>query len=154
CRTLCERSRPVIVSGPLAIEEAQQFALAARTLVAQPRALGDLVDAVQQRDPKLYGEIIDRFGLGAYCWQVCGWVSSLLCVEFCPSTCPPPPHEPWFTTVGYFNIPSDIDTTTGKTNKSLPFATLGSGGGPNFAFFGPLQLGGFCPAFSPIAPGV
>jgi hypothetical protein len=153
CRTLC-RIPPPILTGVYAVEEAQNFALAARQLAGQPRALGDLVTAVQKRDAEAYQEIIDRFRLVPYCWQVCSWVCAVTCHEFCICVCPPPILYPWFTTVGYFDIYSDIDSTTGKTNKSLPFPMLGSGGGPKFAFFGPLQFGGFCPIDSPVFSGV
>jgi hypothetical protein len=153
CRELCELPTPV-VTGVYAIEEARNFALASRQLASQPRALGDLVNAVQDRDAKAYGEIIARFGLGPYCWQVCAWVCSVTCYEFCICICPNPALQPWFTTVGYFDIYSDIDATSGKTNKGLPFATLGSHGGPNFAFYEQLQLGGFCPINSPTSPGI
>src|SRR5260370_26397726 len=109
--------------------------------------MGDLVNAVQSKDAKAYGEIVSRFGLGPYCEQVCAWVCSVTCSEFCICICPNPALQPWFTTVGYFDIYSDIDGTTGKTNKSLALSGLSFGGGPNFAFEGPLQLGGFCPSF-------
>jgi hypothetical protein len=151
CRELCFFPTPVPI-GVYGIEEARNFALASRQLASNPRALGDLVNAVQNRDAKAYSEIIARFGLGPYCWQVCAWVCSVTCFEFCICVCPAP--QPWFTTVGYFDIYSDINSTSGKTNKGLPFVTLGSHGGPNFAFYGQLQLGGFCPIDSPTAPGV
>ena len=153
CRELCELPVPIL-TGAYAVEEAQNFALAARQLAGQPRALGDLVNAVQTRNAAAYREIITRFSLGPYCWQVCAWICSVTCYEFCTCVCPPTTLQPWFTTVGYFDIYSDINPATGKTNKSLPFATLGYGGGPNFAFFGPLQLGGFCPIDSPVFSGV
>jgi hypothetical protein len=153
CRELCPRPEAVL-TGVHAIEEARAFALAARQLAGHPRVLFDLVTAVQGRNADLYGEIVDRFRLHPYCLQLCGWVCSVTCSEFCICICPNPVLQPWFTTVGYFGIYSDIDGTTGKTNKALPFPSLGSGGGPNFAFFGDLQLGGFCPATSPVFSGV
>lgn len=152
CRLLCLRPIPIL-SGPHAVEEARGFALAARQLAGHPRVLFDLVKAVQAGDAKLYGEIVDRFRLAPYCPQLCGWVCSVTCTTFCICICPDPALFPWFTTVGYFGIYSDIDPGTGRTNKSLPFPSLGSGGGPNFAFFGDLQLGGFCPATSPTFSG-
>ena len=154
CREFCEVFPPVVLRGALAIEEAQNFALAARQLAGHPRALYDLVNAVQTGNVEAYREIIARFGFGPYCWQVCSWICTVSCFEFCVCVCPPPGIHPWFTTVGYFDIYADINPATGKTNKSLPFASLGSGGGPNFAFYGALQLGGFCPIDSPTAPGV
>jgi hypothetical protein len=153
CFHLCERPMPVL-TGIYAIEEARNFALAARQLASQPRALFDLVTAVQSRDADAYGDIVARFRLEPYCLQLCTWVCSVTCSEFCICLCGNPALQPWFTTVGYFGIYSDIDGTSGKTNKGLPFPSLSSHGGPNFAFFGPLQLGGFCPATSPVFSGV
>ena len=151
CRELCRLPAPIPTSGIYAVEEARSFALAARQLAGQPRVLGDLINAVQRRDAGAYGEIIGRFGLGPYCLQVCAWVCSVVCHEFCICVCPSQALEPWFTTVGYFGIYSDIDAASGTTNKSLPFSTLSYGGGPNFAFFNKLQLGGFCPAYQPLS---
>jgi len=153
CRELCLRPSPVL-TGAYAIEEARNFALAARPLAGQPRVLGDLVAAVLNRDAESYGSIIARLGLGPYCEQVCAWVCAVTCAEFCICVCRNPALQPWFTTVGYFDIYSDIDAVSGKTNKGLPFSSLGYHGGPNFAFFGCLQLGGFCPSTSPVFSGV
>ena len=84
---------------------------------------------------------------------VCAWVCSELCYEFCVCVCPPPVKPPLFTYVGHFDIYTDIDPGTGKTNKGLSFSGLFFNGGPNFAFEGPLQLAGFCPIDSPAFPG-
>ena len=155
CLALCEIPSPVFTSGVDAIEEARNFALATRQLAKYPRALGDLVIAVQDRDAKAYGVIIDRFGLGPYCQQVCAWVCSIICYEFCRCVCPPPALQPWFTTVGNFDIYTQIDPTSGLTNTSLtPTIEMPYGGGPNFAFFEQLQLGGYCPVYSPTHSGV
>lgn len=153
CLELCRRPVPIL-TGVEAIEEARSFALAAHQLASQPRALGDLVQAILHRDAKAYGDIIARFRLGPYCMQVCAWVCSITCAEFCICLCRNPALQPWFTTVGYFDITSDIDGTSGKTNKGLPAPSLGAHGGPNFAFYGALQLGGFCPATSPVFSGI
>jgi hypothetical protein len=153
CRALCERPSPIL-RGVHAVEEARAFALAAGALASQPRALGDLTGAVETRNPKAFEAVVGRFGLEPYCEQVCAWVSHLVCAEFCYRVCRPLALNPWFTTVGYFDIVSDIDPATGLTNKGLSDPGLYYGGGPNFAFYGPLQLGGFCPSFSPTSPGV
>ncbi len=153
CRELCIRPVPIL-TGPHAIEEARQFALAARQLAAEPRAFGELVQAARNRDAKAYAAVVARYDLGAYCLQLCSWVCSVTCFEFCICICHNPTLQPWFTTVGYFNIYADIDPVTGKTNKALPPASLAYGGGPNFAFWDRLQLGGFCPVESPTSPGI
>jgi hypothetical protein len=146
CRTLCQ-DPPVVLTGAYAVEEAQSFALAARQLAAHPRALADLVGAVQTMDAEVYRGVISRFALGPYCWQVCAWVSSVTCFEFCYCVCPNDSNHPWFTNVGDFNIApgADIDTTTGLT-----LHPENGHGGPNFAFFANLSLGGFCPYADPV----
>lgn len=151
CRELCRRPIPVL-AGVDAVEEAREFALAARGLAGQARPLRDLVAAVNARNADAYGAIIDRFGLWPYCWQVCGWVCAVTCSEFCICICPPPTLRPWWTSVGNFSIFSDIDAGTGRTNKVDPI--LLAGGGPNYAFYSCLELIGECPPFSPDDPSV
>ena len=154
CREVCGVPDPIRIEVD-EIEEARNFALASRKIAAQPRALGALVKAVRGRDAKAYGEIVARYGLGPYCYQLCAWVCSGICYEFCICVCPPPGLQPWFTKVGNFNIYTEIDPTSGRTNISLtPTLGMPYGGGPNFAFFGELQLGGYCPIYSPTFPGV
>jgi hypothetical protein len=153
CREFCQLRTPVL-TGSYGIEEARNFALASRQFASQPRALADLVTAVQNRDTKSYGAILDRFGLGPYCYQVCAWVGSLTCHEFCICVCPPA-YPPAFTQVGLFEIYSEIDPTTGLTSTSQPPSPkMPYGGGPNFAFYEQLQLTGYCPIYSPTDPGV
>jgi hypothetical protein len=153
CREFCQLRTPRL-AGANGIEEAQDFAMASHKLASHPRALADLVSAVRNRDGKTFGEIIDRFGLGPYCYQVCAWVCSVTCHRFCICVCPPSANPPLFTQVGNFDIYSQIDPITGLTNTHLtPTAPMPFGGGPNFAFFEQLQLGGWCPATSPAFPG-
>lgn len=132
CRELCFLPTPV-PNGVYGIEEARNFALASRQLANQPRALGDLVNAVQDRDAKAYGEIIARFGLGPYCWQVCAWVCSVTCFEFCICVCPPPELFPEFTKIGVLEYQTQIDS-------ALPATGLTVGG--TQAFFSTLRLNG------------
>ena len=155
CREFCLLRNPVFNEAS-DIEEARNFALASRRLGSQPRVLADLVSAAQSRDTKAYAAIIDRFGLRPYCYQVCAWINSVTCHEFCYCVCPPSANPPLFYQVGNFNIYSQIDPTTGLTNTQVPNPFppgMPFGGGPNFAFFEQLQLGGWCPATSPTFPG-
>jgi hypothetical protein len=153
CRTLCVESLPIL-TGTYAVEEARNFALATRQLASQPRALRDLVSAVQNRDVEAYHAIVTRFALAPYCAQVCSWVCSAMCFEFCACVCPNPALQPLFTNIGHFDIYTDIDPVSGKTNKGLLFPGLSHSGGPNFAFYSQLQFSGFCPTTSPAFPGV
>lgn len=153
CRELCVVREPVDI-GVYGIEEARSFALAFRKLTAQPRALAEIAAAVQESNREAYSELVTRFGLAPYCLQICAWICGVSCREFCSCVCPPPELDPWFTSVGNFDIYSDIDPVTGLTNKALPTTpSLVYGGGPNFAFFEQLQLGGFCPVYSPTVAG-
>jgi hypothetical protein len=96
-------------------------------------ALGDLVNAVQNRDAKAYSEIIARFGLGPYCHQVCAWVCSETCYEFCICVCPPPELFPEFTKIGVHEYQTQIDS-------ALPATGLTVGG--TQAFYSTLRLNG------------
>ena len=131
CRELCELPVPIL-TGPYAIEEAQQFALAARQLAGQPRVLGDLVNAVQTRNAKAYRAIISRFGLGPYCWQVCGWVSSVTCYEFCICVCPSQLTS-YFTSIGALEYATQIDSVLPATGLTI---------GDTRAFYSTLRLNG------------
>ena len=118
CREVCGIRRPE-PTGVYGVEEARTFALAARQLTSQPRALGDLVSAVAKRDAKAYSEIVSRFDLGPYCYQVCGWVCSVICYEFCICVCPPQLY-PWFTAIGGYDYLVQVDSAlpaTGLTNS-------------------------------------
>jgi hypothetical protein len=125
CRQLCVRAPPIL-GQTFGIEEARDFALAARQLASQPRALGDLISAVQTRDANSYAQIVARFGLGPYCSQVCGWVCSVTCREFCECVCLPPGLIiPLFTQVGCYNVgptpTSDFNPNGTTTSGSLAF---------------------------------
>jgi len=152
CLVLCRAFPFEPIGQPLS--EAFEFAQVTARLATQPEVLAGLTAAVEAADSNSFETIVKELELERYCIQLCHWVCTLMCRRFCVCVCPNPALQPWFTTVGYFDIYSDIDTSTGKTNKSLPYVGLGYGGGPNFAFFGCLQLGGFCPATSPAYPGV
>lgn len=139
CRELCEVPPPIL-TGVLAVEEAQNFALAARTLANQPRALGDLVSAVQNRDAKSYREIVTRFRLVPFCWQLCSWISSVTCYEFCICVCPAELY-PFFTSIGSLLYETQVDS-------ALPATGLTVGGTPlraTQAFWGTLRLNGVLP---------
>ena len=117
CREIC-RVAPPIVTGIYAIEEARNFALALRQLTSQPRLFRDLVSAAEKPDAKAYAEIISRVGLGPYCLQVCGWVTSRICHEVCRCVCPPSVNPPLFYQVGDFDIYAQIDPGSGLTNTT------------------------------------
>ncbi len=148
CRELC-RVEPVIFSGPRAVEEARQFALAAVGLTSRPPALADLITAAQTRDAALYGTVVASTNLTAYCWQVCAWVSSHVCFGVC--SCISQSDQPLFTAVGDFSIPLFVggNWVGGYISPTTGLTTLAQNGhgGPGFGFFNTLSLQGFCPAY-------
>jgi hypothetical protein len=145
CRALCLEP-PVIFRGTYAVEEARNFALAARQLAGQPRALSDLAGAVISNNAQSFSAIVDRYRLGPYCWQVCGWVASEVCYWYCVCVCPPVSQLDW-TNIGNFGVQLDINAA-GKTK----YAKLGAGG-LDYAFFGALNLIGHCPENSSMFGG-
>ena len=147
CITLCRPFPAEPIDDEL--PEIHDFAKALAKLREQPKALERLVAAVDEEDADTYAELIKELGLVRFCHQLCFWLCGLWCRRFCWCVCPPPKPRPWFTHVGHFHIYGDIDAGNGLTNK----AVLGHGG-PNYGFFGCLELRGFCPAESPDAAGV
>jgi hypothetical protein len=139
CRTLCVEP-PLILAGTLAVEEARKFALAARQLAGQPRALADLAAAVISNNAQAYQAIVGRFGLGRYCWQVCGWVCSAVCYEFCVCVCPPK-SAAYFIKIGQYEY-SEVYPAGGITPKIE--SQIGGSGltSDSRAFFQTLRLNG------------
>ncbi len=139
CRALCVIP-PKILTGTYAVEEARSFALAATALASHPRALSDLVAAVISNNAEAYGAIIDRFGLGPYCWQVCAWVCSQVCYEFCVCVCPPT-SAAYFIKIGAYEY-SEVYPIGGTTPKIE--SQIGGSGltDDSRAFFQTLRLNG------------
>jgi hypothetical protein len=151
CLTLCG---PFPLETPdVSVKEMWEFAQAVGALAGKPE-LEALAGAAFREDAEAYGSLVGKLRLERFCIQLCHWLCTFRCRVFCRCVCPNPTLQPWWTTVGWFDIYSDIDATTGKTNKSLPYSGLSFGGGPNFAFYDCMQFGGFCPATSPVFPGV
>ena len=146
CRALCLEP-PVILAGTYAVEEARNFALAAQQLAGQPRALSDLTAAVISNNAQAFSAIVDRYRLGPYCWQVCGWVCSEVCYWYCVCVCPPVAQKPEWTNIGSFIVQTEINPA-GKTKH----AKFGAGG-LDYAFHDCLNLIGHCPENSPLSGG-
>lgn len=151
CLLLCRTFPLEPIEHPLS--EAFEFAKVTTRLADRPEVLVRLAGAVDSGDPIQFETVVNELGLQRFCIQLCHWICTVTCRRFCHCVCPNPALQPWFTTVGHFDIYSDIDAMSGKTNKSLPYPGLYFGGGPDFAFLGCLQLGGFCPSTSPSVPG-
>jgi hypothetical protein len=137
CRTLCLEP-PVIFRGTYAVEEARNFALAARQLAGQPRALSDLTAAVISNNAEAYRSVIDRYRLGPYCWQVCGWVASEVCYHYCICVCPPTSIA-YFIRVGHYEY--GALGSTPKIASQIGGSGLTDDSGPR-GFFGTLRLNG------------
>jgi hypothetical protein len=128
--------------------EIHEFAKATASLAQRPELVMRLLEALDAENVDAYVDLVKRLGFERYCHQLCFWLCRLVCRRFCWCVCPPPRPRPWFTHVGHFHIYGDIDPASGLTNKQV----LGHGG-PNYGFFGCLELRGFCPLDSPTAPG-
>jgi hypothetical protein len=139
CRDLCVEPPPIL-RGTYAVEEARKFALAARQLAGHPRALSDLAAAVISSNAEAYRAIVNRFGLGPYCWQVCGWVCSEVCYEFCVCVCPPA-STAYFIKIGQYEY-SEVYPPGGTTPKIE--SQIGGSGltNDNRAFWRTLRLNG------------
>jgi hypothetical protein len=131
------------------IPEIVDFARAVAKLAQQPDVVRLLVDHLQDDNADAFAATVQELGYARFCHQLCFWLCRLWCYRFCVCVCPPARPRPWFTHVGHFHIYGDIDGASGLTNKSV----LGHGG-PDYGFFGCLELRGFCPSLSPDAAGV
>jgi hypothetical protein len=151
CLTLCGPFP--LEAADVSVKEMWEFAQSVGALAGKPE-LEELAGAAFREDAEAYSGLVKKLELERFCIQLCHWLCTFRCRVFCRCVCPNPTLQPWWTTVGWFDIYSDIDPSTGKTNKSLPYSGLSYGGGPNFAFYGCLQFGGFCPAYSPVFAGV
>lgn len=130
------------------VAEMRAFAEASGRLAREPRQLALLSDALARDDADAYAALVKELKLGRFCIQLCHWLCAIRCRIFCRCVCRPPFDNPLFTHVGHFHIYGDIDAGSGLTNKSV----LGHGG-PDYGFFGGLELRGFCPKTSPAVSG-
>jgi hypothetical protein len=124
------------------IGEMREFAQVCARL-AREGALEKLSDAVAREDRDAFGTLIKELDVSRFCIQLCHWICFVRCRIFCRCICRPL-QRPWFTHVGDFHIYADIDSGSGRTNKPM----LGHGG-PDYGFFGCMELRGFCPQTSP-----
>ena len=145
CLTLCREFPLVPIKNH--VEEALAFARATQQLAQKPVEVELLLAAVSAGDAKAWATIVRKLELQRFCIQLCHWVCTLRCRQFCVLVCPPIFLHPWFTHVGDFSITADIDPGTGLTNKSEA-----GHGGPNYGFFSCLSLRGFCPKVDPAHP--
>jgi hypothetical protein len=146
CILLCRPYTAVAIEHEVA--EIHAFAKAVAVLSAQPDVVAKLVNAVETENAGAYEELVSKLGYERFCHQLCFWLCRLICRRYCQCVCPPPRPRPWFTHVGHFHIYGDINTANGYTNK----AVFGHGG-PDYGFFGCLELRGFCPLASPTTLG-
>lgn len=146
CILLCRPYPSIPIENELS--EIHAFAQAVGGLLTRPELVARLVEAVENENTEAYAELVNKLGFERFCHQLCFWLCRLSCRRFCLCVCPPPRPRPWFTHVGHFHIYGDINPANGLTNKSV----FGHGG-PDYGFFSCLELRGFCPLNSPIAPG-
>ena len=93
----------------------------------------------ESRNAKAYAAVVDRFALGEYCLQLCGWVSSLVCTEFCFCICPPVGLAPVFFKIGNIEYATAVDCTL-QAGTGLTVMLQ-----EPYAFFSDLRLNGVLP---------
>ena len=121
CFTLCRRFPLERFDEPL--REALEFAQAVQRLRRRPEAVEDLVTAIEKRDEKAFGELVERLQLGRFCIQLCHWLCFLRCRRFCRLSCPEPDTIPLFTHVGQYRVdPFYGDFQPGGTTTAGDFA--------------------------------
>jgi hypothetical protein len=159
CLPFCQSFPIPEIKDP--VEEMREFALFSAQLAENKDAFPRLLAALQTGDSKSFAALVTEYKAERYCLQLCHWFCYEICSRWCFVICRPVPSAlvPWFTQVGFLNIFTNVNSqpnsgtpATGLTTCTS-FPGLSYGGGPNFAFTGQLQLGGLCPAYSPISPG-
>jgi hypothetical protein len=75
-------------------------------------------------------------------------VGPCFCVTLCVEEVPIVTHA-WFTRIGDFDIENDIDSNSGTTKYAVPAGFANAHGGPDYGFFGNMDLVGDCPVTYP-----
>jgi hypothetical protein len=86
------------------IDEMREFAKLSGRLADGPNAYMRLFTAVQSQDQKAFQALVKDLEVGPFCFQLCHWISVLVCDLFCICICPTPETIPLFTKVGHYHV--------------------------------------------------
>ena len=129
CLELC-RVAPVLEIAD-ARAEVYAFAQAVGRLTSEAAPLANLVGAVQSANTEAFAGLTKELGLEPYCVQLCRWVCSVVCEEFCICVCPPV-STAIFTKIGGYYYKFDVASALGGTGLT----------NDNRAFFNTMRLNG------------
>ena len=143
CGWICSW-RSILLCGPICrplelpkdiIEEERAFAVLSGRLADEEGAYAGFFDAVNARDQKVFSALVDKYDVGAYCLQLCRWVTFEVCTRFCFCICPQQETIPLFTKVGQYHVATSF-------NDFQPNGTTTVGG---YAFSTTVNLNGIIP---------
>ncbi|MGD0786581.1 MAG: hypothetical protein ABR898_01265 [Terracidiphilus sp.] len=143
CEWICSW-RSILFCGPICrplelpkdiIEEERAFAVLSGRLADEEGAYAGFFDAVNARDQKVFSALVDKYDVGAYCLQLCRWVTFEVCTRFCFCICPQQETIPLFTKVGQYHVATSF-------NDFQPNGTTTVGG---YAFSTTVNLNGIIP---------
>ena len=143
CGWICSW-RSILYCGPLCrpleipkdyIEEMRGFAELSGRLADEEGAYPGFFDAVNANDQKAFSALVDKYDVGAYCIQLCRWVSFEVCTRFCICVCPQQETIPLFTKVGQYHVDPSF-------HDFQPNGTTTAGG---YAFSTTVNLNGLIP---------
>ena len=84
CYILCPK-----IPRRFTVKDLQDFLVNWRALVNDPCGLDELVEAIDQRDAKLFASVVERFGYQRLCYFLCHWICFRWCRLYCRVICPP-----------------------------------------------------------------
>ncbi len=125
CVLVCFTFCGPLPEGEITLGEIHAFAEVSQRLAEDADALGALVRAVDTRDAKAFGALVERLKIQPFCHQLCAWLCDLVCRRFCICLCPP--------------LICDLIRPTGCTDEELneqlggmTVEVVGSAGGGGF----------------------
>lgn len=129
CRILCK----TIPEKEPTIPELREYAQLVARLTADPAQLRRLTDAVEREDVQTFGEIVEKFKLGRFCYFLCHWICWLHCSRFCRVVCPPIGPLPLWRYIGGIDYLTQIASTPAGNGLTVA---------DKRAFFDTLRLNG------------
>ncbi len=121
CLELCRTVPPPEITDVRA--EAFSFAQVVGRLDSEIATLQSMADAVRSGDAGQFADVLKQIGLEPYCVQLCRWVCSGVCEEFCICVCPPTSIAV-FTKIGGYYYDFDVASglgASGLTNDDRAF---------------------------------
>ncbi len=129
CLELCREAEVPEITDARA--EVYAFAQAVGRLASETERLANLAAAVQSANAEQFAGLVKEIGLEPYCVQLCRWVCTVVCEEFCICVCPPV-STAIFTKIGGYYYEFDVASALGGSGLT----------NDNRAFFDTMRLNG------------